>query len=205
MLPRMKQRAFAMTINVVRPNHGPASSTIRSIHYRFARDVNPLAINPRASDRPWFRSRHRRHASHHCHRSTAACHCASSHTNTSTRLSMIVGASITDCRHRQNVSETNDRCIAPRAIVHLKPPPDHLLGNGCEGLPINAMIMLVPSSCREVSQSRAIVCNLANSAAWSVYRLRARTITQSKPWLGGPKMPALMQNTNDVATAVWPG
>jgi hypothetical protein len=120
-------------------------------------------------------------------------------------LFMIVGASITDCRHRQNVSETNDRCIAPRAIVHLKPNPDHLLGNGCEGLPINAMIMLIPSACREVSQSRAIVCNLANFAAWSVYRLRARTITQSKPWLGGPTMPALMQNTNDVATAVWPG
>jgi hypothetical protein len=36
-----------MTINVVGPNHRPASA-VRSIHYSFVRDVNPLAINPHA-------------------------------------------------------------------------------------------------------------------------------------------------------------
>jgi hypothetical protein len=36
-----------MTINVVGPNHRPARA-VRSIHYSFVRDVNPLAINPHA-------------------------------------------------------------------------------------------------------------------------------------------------------------
>ena len=36
-----------MTINIVRPNHRSASA-VRSIHYSFVRDVNPLAVNPYA-------------------------------------------------------------------------------------------------------------------------------------------------------------
>jgi len=34
-----------MTIKVIRPNHRPASA-VRSIHYSFVRDVNPLAVDP---------------------------------------------------------------------------------------------------------------------------------------------------------------
>ena len=110
-----------MTINIIRPNHRPASA-VRSIHYSFVRDVNPLAVNPYAivtvlgfpigivdalritpiAARPFAAMQARI-------------------PTIQLGVFMIVGASMIDFRHWQNDSQTNEHCKPPRANVHLTP------------------------------------------------------------------------------------
>jgi hypothetical protein len=110
-----------MTINIIRPNHGPASA-VRSIHYSFVRDVNPLAVNPYAIvtvlgfpigivDALRITP-------------IAAWPFAAMQARIPTiqlGVFMIVGASVIEFRHRQNDSQANEHCKPPRATVHLTP------------------------------------------------------------------------------------
>jgi hypothetical protein len=108
-----------MTIHIIRPNHRPASA-VRSIHYSFVRDVNPLAVDPHAivavlgfpigivdalritpiAARPFAAMQARI-------------------PTIQLGVFMIVGAS--EFRHRQNDSQANEHCKPPRATVHLTP------------------------------------------------------------------------------------
>jgi hypothetical protein len=99
-----------MTINIIRPNHGPAS-TVGAVHYSFVRDVNPLAVNPYAkvivlgfpigivdalritpiAARPFAAMQARI-------------------PTIQLGVFMIVGASVIEFRHRQNDSQANEDC-----------------------------------------------------------------------------------------------
>jgi hypothetical protein len=126
-----------MAINVVRPNHRPAGP-VRSIHYSFARDVHPLAINP------------------HTIMSVLGFPVGVVNTLSITAIATwslatmqafipsiqlgvltIVGAGVTYCRYRYNGAQSNEHRVPPRVIVHLTPNPDRPLEDKCIALLVN--------------------------------------------------------------------
>lgn len=132
-----------MTVHIIGPNHRPASA-VRSFHYSFVRNVNPLAVNPYAivtvlgfpigivdalrvtpiAARPFAAMQARI-------------------PTIQLGVFTIMGAGAMDCRYRQNDSQANKHCKPPRATVHLAPNWIIYQKNRHAGFAINAMIVII--------------------------------------------------------------